>query len=221
MIFGYLLCIPSMQSSGNLNLIQEINRLWEPVYPHLARQIQELYGQRDGNILEIGPFCGLLFSLERMKIGRSFLIATFPTGMGSFFRKETERRNVVGKIEVIETDPSLKDVDKERFDLVIFRGAFFFPSLFQVNFSAIDRVLSKNGMAFVGGGFGKYTPEGVIHEIGKRSRELNLRIGKVEVKEEALQQEIEKSGVKEPWEILSEGGLWVVMRKEAITQSIK
>ncbi len=203
-----------MPSSRNLNLIQEIDLLWEPVYPHLARQIVELYGRRDGNILEIGPFCGVLFSLEKMKIGRSFLIATFPTGMGSFFRKETEGRKVGGRIEVIETDPSLQGLDNERFDLVIFRGAFFFPCLFQVDFSAIDRVLSKNGMAFIGGGFGKYTPEGMIQEIGKRSRDLNFQIGKVEVKEEALQQEIEKSGVKGPWEILSEGGLWIVMRKD-------
>ena len=202
-----------MQSSGNLNLLQEIDRLWEPVYPYLARQIVELYGRQDGNILEIGPFCGVIFSLERMKIGRSFLIATFPTGMGSFFRNETERRKVGGKIEVIETDPSLQGLDNERFDLVIFRGAFFFPSLFQVDFSAIDRVLSKNGMAFVGGGFGKDTPERVIQEIGKRSRDLNLQIGKVEVEEEALQQEIGEGGVKGTWKILSEGGLWVVMRK--------
>jgi len=204
-----------MPLSADLNLIQEIDLLWEPVYPYLARQIQELYGRRDGNILEIGPFCGVLFSLEKMRIGRSFLIATFPKGMGSFFRKETEKRNVGGKIEVIETDPSLKGLDKERFDLVIFRGAFFFPSLFQVDFSAIDRVLSKNGKTFIGGGFGKYTPEAVIQEIGKRSRDLNLQIGKVEVKEEALQQGIAKSGVKGTWKILSEGGLWVVMRKEA------
>jgi hypothetical protein len=207
-------------STLHLSLIQEIDRLWEPVYPYLARQIVELYGRRDGNVLEIGPFCGVLFSLERMKIGRSFLIATFPTGMGSFFRKETERRKVGGRIEVIETDPSLKDLDNKRFDLVIFRGAFFFPFLFQVTFSSIDRVLSKNGMAFVGGGFGKYTPEGVIQEIGKRSRDLNLRIGKVEVKEEALRQEIEKSGIKGTWKILSEGGLWVIIKKETIPPSI-
>jgi hypothetical protein len=76
-------------------------------------------------------------------------------------------------------------------------------------------------MAFIGGGFGKYTPGEVMQGIGKRSRDLNFQIGKVEIKEEALQQEIEKSGVKGNWKILSEGGLWIVMRKEAITQSIK
>lgn len=203
--------------TSQLTLIQEIDRLWAPVYPYLARQIQELYGRRDGNVLEIGPFCGLIFSLERMKIGRSFLIATFPTEMGSFFRNEIEKRNAENRIQVIETDSSLKGLDKERFDLVIFRGAFFFPSLFQVDFSAIDRVLSKNGMAFVGGGFGKYTPEDVIQEIGKRSRDLNLQIGKVEVKEERLRGEIDRSGLRENCEILSEGGLWVVMKKGAIS----
>jgi hypothetical protein len=204
--------------TSNLNLIQEIDLLWEPVYPYLANQIVELYGRKDGNVLEIGPFCGVLFSLERMEIGRSFLIATFPTGMASFFRKETERKKVGGRIEVIEIDPSLRGLDNEGFDLVIFRGAFFFPSLFQVDFSAINRILSKNGMAFVGGGFGKYTPEGMIQEIGKRSRDLNLQIGKVEVKEEGLQQEIEKSGVKGNWKILSEGGLWVVIRRNGVLE---
>jgi hypothetical protein len=206
---------------ADLSLIQEIDRLWEPVYPHLARQIAELYGQKDGNILEIGPFCGVLFSLERMKIGRSFMIATFPAGMGSFFRKEIDNKNLKDRIKVIETDSSLRGLDNEGFDLVIFRGAFFFPSLFQVDFSAIDRILSKKGIAFVGGGFGKYTPVEIMQEIGKRSRDLNFQIGKVEIEEKALQQEIEKSGIKRNWKILSEAGLWVVIKKEAIPPSYK
>jgi hypothetical protein len=213
--------MPSIQSSTDLNLVQEIDLLWEPVYPHLARQIQELYGRRDGSVLEIGPFCGVLFSLERMKIGRSFMIATFPAGMGSFFRKEIDNKNLKDRIKVIETDSSLRGLDNEGFDLVIFRGAFFFPSLFQVDFSAIDRILSKKGIAFVGGGFGKYTPVEIMQEIGKRSRDLNFQIGKVEIEEKALQQEIEKSGIKRNWKILSEGGLWVVIKKEAIPPSYK
>ena len=200
--------------TSHLTLIQEIDRLWEPVYPYLARQIVELYGRRDGNVLEVGPFCGVIFTLEKMKMGDSFLVATFPAGMGSFFRKEIEKRKGAGRIEVMETDPSLRGLDKERFDLVIFRGAFFFPSLFQVEFPAIERVLSKNGMAFVGGGFGKYTPEGVIQEIGKRSRDLNLQIGKVEVREERLREEIERIGVKGSWKIIFQGGLWVIINKE-------
>ncbi len=200
-------------TSVNLDLIKEIDRLWDPVYPYLARHIHELYGRQDGNILEIGPFCGSIFALLRQGIGRSFLIATFPPGMGDFFREEARKQKAEDKIEVIESDPSLSGVDENRIDLAIFRGAFFFPSLFEVNFSAIFGILRKNGMAFIGGGFGKFTPETVIKKIGKRSRDLNLKIGKIEVNEDQLWQGISMSNVKGKVEIVSEGGLWLLIRK--------
>ena len=44
-------------------LIKELNRLWEPVRPFLVTQVEELYDRRDGPILEIGPFSGLIFAL--------------------------------------------------------------------------------------------------------------------------------------------------------------
>jgi hypothetical protein len=93
--------------SVRLDLIQEIDRLWDPVYPYLARHISELYGRRDGDIVEIGPFCGVIFSLSKEKIGHSFGIAAFPEGMGNFFRQEVEKQNLVESIEIIETGPSL------------------------------------------------------------------------------------------------------------------
>jgi len=200
-------------TSVNLDLIKEIDRLWNPVYPYLARHIHELYGRQDGNILEIGPFCGLIFTLLRQGIGSSFLIATFPPGMGDFFREEARKQKAEDKIEVIELDPSLSGVDENRIDLAIFRGAFFFPSLFEVNFSAIFRILRRDGIAFIGGGFGKFTPETVIKKMGKRSRDLNLKIGKIEVNEDQLRQDIRMSNVKGKVEIVSEGGLWLLMRK--------
>jgi hypothetical protein len=197
----------------SLDLIKEIDNLWEPVYPYLAQQIHELYGRQDGNILEIGPFCGMIFTLQKKKIGLSFLIATFPPGMGDFFRQEARKRRLGNKIKIIETDSSLTGIKENEIDLAIFRGAFFFPSLFKVNFPAIHRVLKMNGIAFIGGGFGKFTPDTVIKDIGKRSRDLNLQIGKIEVTEDELRQVIKTSKVEEKVEIISEGGLWVLMRK--------
>jgi len=47
----------------NLNLIQEIHYLWEPVYPYLGQQILEFYHRKDGNNLEIGPFSGVIFNV--------------------------------------------------------------------------------------------------------------------------------------------------------------
>lgn len=197
----------------NLKPIQEIYHLWEPVYPYLGQQIHEFYNRQDGNILEIGPFSGVIFNLQKRNIGSSFLIASFPPGMANFFHEETRKRMVQDKIRVIETDTALTGIEENSIDLAIFRGAFFFPSLFKVNFSVIHRVLKMNGAGFIGGGFGKFTPDHVIEDIGKKSRELNLQIGKLEISEDGLRQDIQREGIEGEIKIISEGGLWVLMRK--------
>jgi hypothetical protein len=70
-----------------------------------------------------------------------------------------------------------------------------------------------NGAGFIGGGFGKFTPDHVIQDIGRKSRELNLQIGKLEISEDGLRQDIQREGIEGEIKIISEGGLWVLMRK--------
>ena len=201
-------------ASVDLNLIQEINLLWKPVYPFLARHIAEIYGRLDGSLLEIGPFSGVIFALQQGKIGNSFSIATFPSGMGTFFLREAKKHNLEDQIDILETDASLVDMEDECVDLAIFRGAFFFPSLFEVNLPRIHQVLRPNGMAFIGGGFGKFTPDTVIQDIGKRSRDLNLKMGKIEVKENKLREDIRALHIKGKVNVITEGGLWVLMKRQ-------
>ncbi len=191
----------------------ELNLLWEPVRPYLIRQIEELYGRRDGNILEIGPFSGLLFDLAARNVGDSFLLAAFPPPLVDFYRKEAEKQGVAGKVQIISSDSDLSGVGDEHFDLAVFRGALFFASFFKTNFAAIDRVLKPGGVAFVGGGFGKYTPDEVIGRIGKRSRELNLSVGKTRISEEDVRIQLRAEGLEDRAQILTEGGLWVILRK--------
>ena len=193
--------------------IKEINELWEPVYPHLARHIAELYGRREGKVLEIGPFSGVVFSLLKEGIGTHFVIASFLPGMGHVFLEQASKAEVSDRIQVIEADQALSDVEEASVDLAIFRGAFFFPALFDADLEAVYRVLRPGGLGFVGGGFGKYTPDGVILKLGKRSRELNLNIGKVEVSEGSLQQRIAESSLAAHAKVINEGGLWVLLRK--------
>ena len=193
-------------------LIEELNLLWEPVQPYLARQIEELYGRRDGQILEIGPFSGLIFTLAQKKIGRSFLIAAFPQAAVRSCQQEAQRLGLKDRVGIIESDVSLVGIADDTVDLTIFRGALFFPSLFQVDFGAITRTLRKGGIAFVGGGFGKYTPPEVIHQIGKRSEQLNLAMGKVRVTVERVREQVQSGNPEVEFEITTDGGLWVVMK---------
>jgi SAM-dependent methyltransferase len=194
-------------------LIEELNLLWEPIRPYLARQIEELYGRRDGRILEIGPFSGLIFELARRNIGRSFSIAAFPTTAILLYRLEAQKHGLENRVRIIESDSSLSNVGEGSVDLAIFRGALFFPSLFQVDFSAIHRTLRTEGIAFIGGGFGKYTPPEVISQIGKRSEQLNAAMGRVRVTVESVRDQLRSSTLEEKCEITTDGGLWVVLRK--------
>ncbi len=197
----------------DLNATVEINNLWKSVYPYLSQQICEFYNRKDGNILEIGPFSGVIFDLKKRNIGHSHLIATFPPEMVEVFKEEVKKQKLEEGIRVIKTNSDLTGVEEGSIDLAIFRGAFFFPSIFQVNLSAIYNVLKINGVGFIGGGFGKFTPDHIIKDIGKKSRELNLQIGKIEVSEEELQEAIQQEGLRGELQIISEGGLWLLMRK--------
>jgi len=193
--------------------IKELYNLWNPVYPYLTRHIEEIYGRKNGDILEMGPFCGTVFSLQTQGIGDSFSIAAFPPGMGDFFCKEAEKHETDNKVNVVESNASLAGITEHSIDLVIFRGALFFPSLFNVDFSAIYRVLRGKGVAMVGGGFGKYTPGKVIDAIGERSRDLNLRIGKTEITTSRLHEDIKTGMIPGQAELVSDGGLWVIIKK--------
>ena len=195
------------------NLIEELNLLWEPVRPYLARQIEELYRHRDGHILEMGPFSGLIFELVRINIGRSFSIAAFPQATIPLYRSEARKQGLEDRVRIIESGSSLSNIDEGNVDLAIFRGALFFPRLFQVDFRAIYRTLSTEGIAFIGGGFGKYTPPEVISRIGKRSEQLNSAMGRVRVTVESVRDQLRSSTLEEKCEITTEGGLWVVLRK--------
>jgi ubiquinone/menaquinone biosynthesis C-methylase UbiE len=194
-------------------LIEELNLLWEPIRPFLARQVEELYGRQDGCILEIGPFSGLMFALAQKNVGRSFLIAAFPQAAIALYRHEARRRGLEDRVRIIESDSSLIGVSDDSVDLAVFRGALFFPALFQVDFGAIYRVLRTAGIAFVGGGFGKYTPAEIIREIKKRSEQLNDAMGRVRMTLESVKERVRSSHLEQNCEIITDGGLWVVMRK--------
>ena len=198
---------------GTDNLIEELNLLWEPIRPYLARQIEEVYRRRDGHVLEMGPFSGLIFELVRINIGRSFTIAAFPQATTPLYRSEAQKHKLEGRVRIIESDSSLSNIDEGNVDLAIFRGALFFPRLFQVDFRAIYRTLSTEGIALIGGGFGKYTPLEVISRIGKRSEQLNSAMGRVRVTVESVRDQLRSSTLEEKCEITTEGGLWVVLRK--------
>ena len=85
-------------------LLNELNRLWEPIRPYLAKQVEEIYGRCDGHILDVGPFSGVIFTLAQKNVGQSFLVATFPRGAFLSCRQEAQRLGLGNKVGIIESD---------------------------------------------------------------------------------------------------------------------
>jgi len=195
------------------DVIIELNRLWEPVRPYLSQQVSKLYGRQDGSVLEAGPFSGLAFELAVKGIGSSFHMAVFPADVASALKDEARSLGLAAKVTITETDEMLMGVHPDAFDLALFRGAFFFPSFFKADLAAIYRSLKPGGTALLGGGFGRHTPGHVIRAIEKRSKDLNQALGRVRVSEEDLWWALEAAGMKDRAAIITEGGLWVVVRK--------
>ena len=200
-------------NNNNKDALIELNHLWEPVRPYLALLVHDLYKRSDGNIIEIGPFSGLIFNLAGKKVGSSFTIALFPEEITSSIRNEALLLGLQDEITIQAADESLKDIPQDAFDLVIFRGAFFFPSFFRPDLTAVYRTLKAGGVALVGGGFGIHTPDDVIKRIGKRSVELNQQLGRIRVTKEDIKTMLRSACLEKNADIMEEGGLWVILRK--------
>ena len=77
----------------------------------------------------------------------------------------------------------------------------------------IFRVLKPGGFAFVGGGYGKDTPQELINEIGSESRMLNEKLGRRRVTVEGLRKMLCRAGLADNTAIEEEGGIWLNIRK--------
>jgi len=191
----------------DLTDLRRLNLLWDPIYPYLAEWITEGMLLRPGRFLEVGPFSG--------GISRA-LLSLFPDGEAVFVTPEP----FVAEALRGDFGPDLESVtgDLERlpfgsfFDLVIFRGAFFF--LTPAMILEMDRVLREGGAALVGGGYGPLTPREEIEQIGEESKDLNARLGKKWISRAHLGVMIREAGLEKRSRILEEGGLWLLVRKD-------
>jgi len=194
-------------------VINEVNTLWERVYPYLAQYIMDLFGSQGGDVLELGPFSGgIAKGLLSLSPHWKIVIAGESLDV---FESTKEQIKETGYTEMMRVTlsplSSLVFLDQS-FDLVISRGAFFFLSPFLLR--EAYRVLRPGGLAILGGGYGPYTPQTLIEEIAEESKSLNQMLGKTWIKNEDVAGLIQKASLNGRAEISEKGGLWVILRKE-------
>ena len=198
----------------DLKMLKDVNDLWSKIYPHLAAQVMEYYGQSSGDVLELGPFAGgISVELARLHPGLKITLAAQESGMVDFLRMEMEGAGLDRKIELECCELDNLAFESSLFDLVIFMGAYFFLDEESRVLREIYRVLKEGGIAFVGGGYGKNTPQALIDEIANTSRDLNDQLGRRRVTVGEVESMVKRAGLSDHARIEKEGGLWLVLNK--------
>jgi ubiquinone/menaquinone biosynthesis C-methylase UbiE len=198
----------------DINDLKRVNSLWSKIYPYLTSQIMEGCRRDSGVVLELGPFSGgISLELARLYPKLNITIADESPAAVVYLRQEISTSGLSQKIAVKKTDLNHLAFDDSQFDLVIFRGAIFFLKDKGSLLQEVFRVLKDGGIAFIGGGFGKGTPQELIDEIADESRELNDRLGRPWVSIKELEEMVRKSKLTDRCKIVEDGGLWLYIKK--------
>ena len=190
------------------DVIEQINTLWLPVYPFMADHVIALSGLRSGHVLDLGPFAGgLAVSLLGKSVAFHAKVVDESERLLQWTARRAQEAGCFPRLTLgraaIEPIPE----PEASFDLVLVRGAFFF--LTPLLLREIKRVLRAGGLAWVGGGYGPLTPDGVIAPIAERSKQWNEAIGKQRITIEEVEKLVISAGVASSARVSTEGGLWI------------
>ena len=198
----------------DLALIIEVNELFEPFYPYVARQIAKAYGRSTGSALEIGPYApGISIQLAKSYPDLEIIVGDSTPGILEYFRDKIRKAGLGKRIKVQEIDKTQLPFANRTFDLVYFRGALFFWEEQSKILQEAYRVLNRGGVAVLGGGFGAETPDELIDSHLDKSRELNRRLRKKVLSEVELQKILKEADLSGRTYVDRRHGLWVTCHK--------
>lgn len=192
-----------------------LDSLWKDTHPYIVAQIMEGYRRQSGTVLELGPFAGsIAMELARLYPKLDITIAHESPEIVEYIRERISASGLAKDISVEKTDLNNLIFTDCQFDLVIFRGAFFFLRDKEKLLAEIWRVLNKDGFALVGGGHGKGVPQEIIDQIADELRKLHKKLGGRWLSIRELKEIVSSSSqLADNCEITEEGGTWLNIRK--------
>ena len=148
------------------------NALFKNVYRLLARQIYGDYGINEGVCIDVGcgP-CGLSIELAKITDLRFYALDIDPAVFPIATRRLNEAR-LLPRFSLVTGDAQDMPFKDNLADLIISRGSFLFWDDKIAGFREIYRVLKPGGVAFVGGGMGRFLPDEEATKIGQELKRL-------------------------------------------------
>ncbi len=197
--------------------------LFARVYPVIANQIKERTGITTGKGLDIGAGGGYLsIALARITDLRITLLDE-SAEMLRMAAKNIAANRLQARLKPVMGDVHRIPLPDNSIDLAVSRGSLFFWRDQEIAFREIYRVLSPDGVAYIGGGLGNAE---LAARIKKEMKERGLpepgrtgdkqRRGSIREFEEKLR----SAGVPSFSAKRSAEGFWIVMRKPALIEDV-
>jgi len=190
--------------------------IFAPIYPVIAKQIKQKTGIKTGTCLDIGTGGGYL-GIELSKItDLSVYLFDKLDKMLKIADDNIIKNSLEAKVRTLLGDVHNIPFEDQTINLVISRGSMFFWEDLQKAFREIYRILTPNGMAYIGGGFGSNElKEQITTNMKKMNKEWNggmvKRFDGDSVSE--IKSQLSLAGI-EDYSISKDGsGLWLVIRK--------
>jgi len=184
-----------------------------PAIVSTAKQVIEDYGVWEDVCVEVGSGTAI-FAIELCRRSHLKIYALEKVkAIDEVARMNIENEGLAERIIPVLGDAHNLPFENEFADLIISRGSYHcWPDKVRV-FKEIYRVLKKDGVGFVGGGFGRY----VTDEDLERMRALRDRSLKDDAKAYSspgkLKETIHKTGISHFHIIYDKTGLWAELRK--------
>nr|WP_320193945.1 class I SAM-dependent methyltransferase [uncultured Desulfobacter sp.] len=188
-----------------------------PVYPLIAQQIVDDYGITEGICLDIGTGPGYV-GIELAKI----------TGLEMYFiddkqdaldkaKKNLSECGLGNTVHFTKADVCDLPFEDGFADLIVSRGSLWFWGDQVKGLQQIHRVLKPGGIAFVGGGLGRYCPPSMRKRLKGKGRKKLEKQGKGNfLKGAGLKALLEKTGLdgcRVISDVEGEEETWIEFRK--------
>ena len=189
-----------------------------PVYPLIAQQILDDYRITRGKCMDIGTGHGFLgIELAKLTELEIYFVDLDPDALDRAGKnvKENEIDNIV---HFVKADVSALPFEDEYVDLVISRGSLWFWEDQVKGLQEINRILKPGGIAFVGGGVGRYTPPTMRRRLQGKGRRKQMETGGKGsfLKGAGLDELVKKTGISNyrlVADVENEPESWIEIRK--------
>ena len=197
-------------------------RRFEPVHRNIVQQVIDDYGITRGKALDIG--CGP----GQMALMLAALTELEVTGLDiepeciAIAATNAKEAGLSERATFVCADAHSLPFPDNYADLIVSRGTLPFLRDQALAIREVYRVLKPGGVAFLGGGMGRYTPEDEAEKLYPKgvSPETALGWGPGETREDSIfpfpvrsfEALMTRAGITR-YEVINEGGRWVEMRK--------